>query len=208
MKKIIATITIFSSLILCNITNSNAGILSPLADSFITIELSKSVLSHKSMNAKFENRNDFFENIRQFEDLALGGHLRFGKYFGVNVNWAQTSLQNNSLYGVGNLNQKAKFKSDQINTTALIFLPIIPKRAELFIEGGSVDIGSKLNYTTTGGIDIERKSHQTMGLYGLGAQISLFGSDFIRLSAQRYAGRIGLLETNYTTFRLGYLKSF
>ena len=203
MKKILALL----SVVLFGISNANAGILSPFASTFVTLELGKSVMSHKSINSKFESSNDFFENLRQFEDVAVGGHIRFG-FLGVNVNWSQTSLKNNRLNGVISLEGSAKYKSDQINTTALLFLPIIPTRAELFVEGGVVDIGSKLHYTPTGGTKVQRKSHETIGLYGIGAQVSPFGGDFIRLSAQRYIGKVGLLDTNYTTVRLGYLKSF
>ena len=142
MKKILALL----SVVLFGISNANAGILSPFASTFVTLELGKSVMSHKSINAKFESSNDFFENLRQFEDVAVGGHIRFG-FLGVNVNWSQTSLKNNRLNGVSSLEGSAKYKSDQINTTALLFLPIIPTRAELFVEGGVVDIGSKLHYT-------------------------------------------------------------
>jgi len=203
MKKILALL----SVVLFGISNANAGILSPFASTFVTLELGKSVMSHKSINSKFKNSNDFFETLRQFEDVAIGGHIRFG-FLGVNVNWSQTSLKNNRLNGVSSLEGSAKYKSDQINTTALLFLPIIPTRAELFVEAGAVDIGSKIHYTPTGGTKVQRKSHETIGLYGIGAQVSPFGGDFIRLSAQRYIGKVGLLDTNYTTVRLGYLKSF
>jgi hypothetical protein len=203
MKKIFALLTVFG----LTISSANAGILSPFASTYATIELGKSVLSNQSINSKFENGNDFFENLRQFEDIALGGHIRFG-LLGVNVNWSQTSLKNNRLKGYDSLESQAKYKSDQINATALFFLPIIPTRAELFVEAGVVDIGSKLHYTPTGGTKVQRKGHETIGLYGIGAQVSPFGGDFIRLSAQRYIGKIGLLDTEYTTIRLGYLKSF
>ena len=203
MKKIFALLTVFG----LTISSANAEILSPFASTYATIELGKSVLSNQSINSKFENGNDFFENLRQFEDIALGGHIRFG-LLGVNVNWSQTSLKNNRLKGYDSLESQAKYKSDQINATALFFLPIIPTRAELFVEAGVVDIGSKLHYTPTGGTKVQRKGHETIGLYGIGAQVSPFGGDFIRLSAQRYIGKIGLLDTEYTTIRLGYLKSF
>ncbi len=203
MKKIFALLSVF----LITISSANAGILSPFASTFATIELGKSVMSNQSINSKFENSNDFFENLRQFEDIALGAHIRFG-LLGVNLNWSQTTLKNTRLNGYNSLENSAKYKSDQINATALFFLPIIPTRAELFLEAGAVDIGSKLHYTPTGGTKVQRKSHETVGLYGIGAQISPFGGDFIRLSAQRYIGKIGLLDTEYTTFRLGYLKSF
>jgi len=203
MKKILA---LFSAFIF-SISSANAGILSPFASTYLTIELGKSVLSNQSINSKFKNSNDFFENLRQFEDIALGGHIRFG-LLGVNLNWSQTSLKNNRLKGYDSLESQAKYKSDQINATALFFLPIIPTRAELFVEAGVVDIGSKLHYTPTGGTKVQRKGHETIGLYGIGAQVSPFGGDFIRLSAQRYMGKIGLLDTQYTTFRIGYLKSF
>ena len=198
----------FLAIFLFNISIAKAGILSPLVDTFITVELSKSVLSHKSINSDFKNQNDYVEGLKQFDDIAFGGHLRFARYFGVNLNWSKTSLKNDSLNGIQSIEDKAKYKSDQINATALIFLPILTKRAELFVESGIVDIGSKLNYTPNGGAKIEKKSHQTMFLYGIGAQISPLGGDYIRLSAQRYLGKIGLLDTEYTTFRIGYLKSF
>lgn len=203
MKKILALLSAF----VFSISSANAGILSPFASTYLTIELGKSVLSNQSINSKFKNSNDFFENLRQFEDIALGGHIRFG-LLGVNLNWSQTSLKNNRLKGYDSLESQAKYKSDQINATALFFLPIIPTRAELFVEAGVVDIGSKLHYTPTGGTKVQRKGHETIGLYGIGAQVSPFGGDFIRLSAQRYMGKIGLLDTQYTTFRIGYLKSF
>ena len=152
MKKIFALLSVF----LFTISSANAGILSPFASTFATIELGKSVMSNQSINSKFENSNDFFENLRQFEDIALGAHIRFG-LLGVNLNWSQTTLKNTRLNGYNSLENSAKYKSDQI---------------------------------------------------GIGAQVSPFGGDFIRLSAQRYIGKIGLLDTEYTTFRLGYLKSF
>jgi hypothetical protein len=187
---------------------SFAGILSPFADTFITLELSKPVLSRNEVKTDLKNQNDFLEGIRQFEDIAIGGHIRFGKFLGFNLNWSQSNLKNHSVAGVNKLESPAKYKSDQINTTALFYLPIIPTRADLFIETGIVDIGSKLKYTTNGGARVEKKSHETMFLYGIGAQISPFGGDFIRLSLHRYAGKIGLIDSNYTTIRLGYLKSF
>ena len=124
----------------------------------MTLELVNFSLS-SNFFSKFKNQNDFTESLKQFDDVAIGGHIRFGK-IGFNLNWAQTSLKNNSVNGVTSIENQAKYKSDQINATALVFLPIIPKRAELFIEGGMVDIGSKLNYTPNGGVKIEKKSHQ------------------------------------------------
>ena len=203
MKKLLL---IFSFLIL-PWQNCFAGILSPLADLYLTLELNKPILSSKAINSKFENRNDFFDNIRQFEDVAIGGNLRFGKFFGANINWSQTTLKNDSLSGVTTLENRAKFRSDQINYTGLFYVPIIPQRAQIFLEAGVVDIGSKLNYSILNGAKVERKSRQKLGLYGIGAQISPFGGDFIRLSLHRYTGRIGLLSTNYTSVRIGYLKS-
>jgi hypothetical protein len=103
MKKILALLSIF----LFTISNANAGILSPFASTYATIELGKSVLSHKSINSKFENSNDFFENLRQFEDIALGVHIR-SSFVGINVNWSQTSLKNNRLNGYNSLENPIK----------------------------------------------------------------------------------------------------
>ena len=55
MKKILALL----SVVLFGISNANAGILSPFASTFVTLELGKSVMSHKSINSKFKNSNDF-----------------------------------------------------------------------------------------------------------------------------------------------------
>ncbi|MFM7557014.1 MAG: hypothetical protein ACKO46_00390, partial [Alphaproteobacteria bacterium] len=90
-----------------------AGILSPLADTFFTIELGKAVLSRDSVKSNFSNTSGAIESIRQFEDIAVGGNIRFLKKFGINVNWSKTSLKNDRVSGVNNLSSSAKYKADQ-----------------------------------------------------------------------------------------------
>jgi hypothetical protein len=193
--------------LLLTISKSYAGILSPVADLYLTLEFNKSYLSHKNINSNFSRNYNFKDNISNFNDVAIGANLKIFGSFGVNFNWSQTSLKNDNLYGVNNLENQAKYKSDQFNLTGLFYIPIIPTRAQIFLEAGVADIGSKLSYNQTDKININRSSNQLIGLYGFGAQISPFGGDYLRFSVHRYTGKMKLLDTNYTSIRVGYLKA-
>ncbi len=195
-------------LVLFLIKPAFAGILSPIADTFVSVELGKAVMSRDSVKSDFSNTSGAIEAIRQFEDIAIGGNIRFLKKFGINVNWSKTSLKNDRVEGVNNLSSSAKYKADQINYSGLYYITLIPTRAEIFFEAGVASIGNKLNYSLANGTKYEKKDREFLALGGIGLQVSPFGGDYIRFSVHKFAGKIGLLDSNYTQIRLGYLKSF
>ena len=56
--------------------------------------------------------------------------------------------------------------------------------------------------------NIRRNIHETRFFYGAGMQISINSTTTFRFSAQRYAGSVGLIDSNYTTVRVGFLRFF
>lgn len=173
-----------------------------------TIEYSAPVLSGGGVNSEFTT-NNFGKQMSHFQNIALGANFRVHKFLGFNANWAQTELKNDSLQNIGSLSQEARFKLNQYNFSLLAYMPI-DKRFELFAEGGVADVNSKLTYVTSAGLSVNNKAHETMGLYGLGFQAKLCenADDAIRVSFQKYTGKLALTNTYYTTVRIGYLKAF
>lgn len=204
MKKIIffvATLSLFSA-------NSFAK----TADGFffrpsISIEYSAPSLSNSG--SKNFHSNNLGKQISGFENIALGGNFRVHKFLGFNANWVQGALSDNSLQNVGYLNNKARFKFDQYNFSALAYLPV-NEFVEFFAEAGVSDIHSRLNYLQNSGVVANQKSHQTKTIYGLGFQFKPCekSEDVIRVSFQKYSGKLELLDANYATVRIGYLKAF
>lgn len=173
-----------------------------------TIEYSAPILTSGGVNADMRT-NNFGKQMSHIQNIALGANFRVHKFLGFNANWAQTELKNDSLQNIGSLSQEARFKLDQYNFSALAYMPI-NKRFELFAEAGVADINSKLTYVTSAGLSVNNKAHETMGLYGLGFQVKLCenADDAIRVSFQKYTGKLALTNTYYTTVRIGYLKAF
>ena len=173
-----------------------------------TIEYSAPVLTGGGVNADMRT-NNFGKQMSNFQNIALGGNFRVHKFLGFNANWAQTELKNDSLQNIGSLSQEAHFKLDQYNFSALAYAPI-NNRLELFAEAGVADVNSKLTYVTSAGTSVSNKAHETMGLYGIGFQAKLCedSDDSIRVSFQKYSGKLALTNTYYTTVRIGYLKAF
>ena len=97
----------------------------------------------------------------------------------------------------------------QFNLTALGYVPL-SESFEAFAELGVSDINSRLHYATAVGAGTNRKAHETKMVYGLGLQFKTcpMSDDAIRLSFQKYAGRMGLLNAQLTTVRIGYMKAF
>lgn len=175
---------------------------------YLSIEYSAPDLTGGGSNADFKT-NNFGKQISGIENFAFGGNFRVHKNLGFNVNWSQSALHNNSLRDVFGLSQEAQFKIDHYNYSALVYAPI-DEFFELFAEAGVADVNSKLNYITAAGTSVTRKAHETMGLYGAGLQIKPWEKcdDMIRISFQKYSGKLALLDSNYTTVRIGYLKAF
>ena len=173
----------------------------------LTIEYSAPSISN-GISKNFSS-NNFGKQISGFENIALGGNFRVHKNLGFNANWYQGALTGNSLQDAGYLNNKARYKFDQYNFSTLIYVPA-NDLAEFFVEGGIADIKSNLNYVTNSGSSVHQSEHQTKGFYGAGLQLKFCqkSEDAIRLSFQKYSGKLALIDTNYSTVRIGYLKVF
>lgn len=169
----------------------------------VSIEYSAPVTSAGGSNADFKT-NNFGKQFRGLENLALGLNLRVHNYLGFNANWAQTDLNNTALQNTS-LSSKAHFKLDQYNFSALFYLPIEPKTFELFAEAGGADINSRLTYNAT-----VENAHETKAFVGAGFQafLSQKNDSAIRFGVQRYCGKLALINTDFTTVRIGYLKFF
>ena len=117
-------------------------------------------------------------------------------------------MHDNALQNVGVLNSEARFKFEQVNLTALAYLPA-NEFVEFFAESGVSDINSRLNYSQNNGAITNEKAHETKVVYGLGVQFKPCpnSEDRIRLSFQKYSGKLALLDANLSTVRIGYLKA-
>ncbi|HLD76886.1 MAG TPA: hypothetical protein VI861_02005 [Rickettsiales bacterium] len=175
----------------------------------LTVEYSAPHMSDGGVNGSFKT-NIFEKQLKNFENIAVGVHFRVHKYVGINANWAQTDLDNGALqnYSVA---LKPRFKMDQFNVSALFFAPIVEDSLfELFAETGVSDMNSKLVFFESSGTYNYQKTHETHAFIGAGFQLAPFedSTDAFRMSVQRYIGKLALLDTNYTTIRIGYVKSF
>lgn len=174
---------------------------------YISIEYSAPRFSHNNKPNDFRT-NVFEKQIADFENIALGLHLRLHKFFGLNANWQQSELNSGFLKHVS-LSQKARFNIDHYNFSGLFYFPVTEKTFDIFVELGASDMSSKLNYTDSNQNFIQKKSHKTAMIYGAGFQINPFenSKDMLRFSFQKYTGDL-LTNTEYTTIRAGYLKAF
>lgn len=176
--------------------------------SFATIEYSAPSISNAGDNRNFKT-NVFEKQIKDFENIAVGFNFRVHKNLGFNVNWQQTDLHNGSLQGYA-ISQKARFKTHHTNFSALFYAPKMSDILEFFVEAGLADMHNKLTFVDSNGVGHGRKSHETVGLYGAGFQLTPFtkSKDAIRFSVQRYTPSLGLIHSDYTTVRVGYMKAF
>ncbi|MBU6140262.1 MAG: hypothetical protein KGP29_01720 [Proteobacteria bacterium] len=174
----------------------------------LSIEYNAPRISRSGANSSFRVSGALFHQVGDLQNIALGGNFRVHKHLGFNANWVQSELVNSELQGMGTLSERAQFSFDQYNLSALFYVPVIENFFEIFAEGGVADMRGRLTYTPAGGSAVNETSHQTVGLYGAGFQIILNEKDTIRLSWQRYAGKIGLINSDYSTMRVGYLMSF
>lgn len=173
----------------------------------LTIEYSAPRFSRSGVNSDFSSDGTIARQFSNFDNIALGGNFRVHKYLGFNANWYKGRMLNSELQGQPTLSDRAKYTFDQYNFSALIYIPAVENLFEAFIEGGVSDIRSRLQYGVDNVASVE-KSHETVGFYGVGFQFNMTDKDLIRLSWQRYAGRIALVNTEYTTTRIGYLRTF
>ena len=174
---------------------------------YFSIEYSAPVISGGGANVDFKTSKSFFSQMREFENLALGGHFRVQKYLGFNLNWAQSEMDNSSANNLP-LSRKANFRMDHYNLSALFFVPVVEKSFELFGEVGAADMYSKIDYVQSNGNFVSDKAHETKAFLGAGAQINLNETSSLRISFQKYSGKLALLNSYYTTLRVGYLHAF
>ena len=172
----------------------------------LSIEYSAPSISN-SVSKNFKS-NNFGKQISGLENIALGGNFRVHKFLGFNANWYQGALSGHNV-SAGYLNTAGRFKFDQYNFSGLVYAPVNDV-FELFAEAGAADINSKFNYIQNDGSIKSSQAHQTKGFYGFGIQMKPCpnSEDVIRLSFQKYSGKLALLDANYSTVRIGYLKAF
>lgn len=174
----------------------------------ISIEYNAPGLSGAGDNKRFATTDHIFKQIYKFENIAIGAHIRFHDHFGLNANWVQTSLDSPVLKDTQIINKKAVYKIDHYNFSLLSFAPVIKNYFELFGELGLSDMHSNLAYTDVKGNSVNRNSHQTRIFYSAGLQIIFNDYNAFRFSAQRYVGKVGLINSDYTTLRIGFLRFF
>ncbi len=205
MKKLLITSAVF-----CAIANQSFA--KELPQGFFLKPAATIEYSGVGLNSGYDKNyrtNNFTKQMANFENIAIGGNLRVHKNLGFNLNWYQGALVDHSVHNVGYLNYRATQKFSQFNVSALAYVPA-NEMIDLFAEAGLADIDGKLSYVTNSGSSVSQKSHQTLGFYGLGFQFKPCNDsdDSIRVSFQKYAGKLGLLDANYSTVRLGYVKAF
>lgn len=205
MKKLLLVSVLFTAV-------SSTSFARELPEGFFFKPAATIEYSAPSLNSGYDKNyktNNFTKQIANFENIALGGNFRVHKNLGFNINWYQSSLNDHSVHNAGYLNYKATQQFSQFNFSALGYLPATDL-IDLFAEAGLADIDGKLKYVTNSGAVVSQKSHQTLGFYGFGFQFKPCkdSDDSIRFSFQKYSGKLGLLDANYATARIGYLKVF
>lgn len=204
MKKLILASAILSLFSLESFAKTADGFFFQPA---LTLEYSAPQLSNGI--AKNFSSNNFGKQISGFENIALGANIRVHKFLGFNANWFQGALHGNNTQRTGYLNNAARFKFDQVNLSALAYAPIA-REVEFFAEAGVSNINSSLNYVSNSGAVFHQTNNSTKAFYGLGVQFKPIknSDDAIRLSYQKYSGKLALLNSNYSTVRIGYVKAF
>jgi hypothetical protein len=177
-------------------------------DPALSVEYNAPRISGAGENNRFSTTDNLLKQIYNLENIALGAHIRFHDSFGLNGNWVQTNLDSTALQHVQITDKKALYKIDHYNFSLLTYLPIVKNFFELFAETGVSDMRSDLNYIDSNGENIKKNIHETRFFYGAGMQISFNSLTSIRFSAQRYVGNVGLINSDYTTVRFGFLRFF
>jgi hypothetical protein len=177
-------------------------------DPAISIEYNAPRISGGGENKRFSTTDNLLKQVYNLENIAIGAHIRFHDSFGFNANWVQTNLDSPALQHVQITDKKALYKIDHYNFSLLTYLPIVKNFFELFAETGVSDMRSDLSYINSRGENIKRNIHETRFFYGAGMQITFNSITSIRFSAQRYAGNVGLIKSDYTTVRIGFLRFF
>jgi opacity protein-like surface antigen len=174
----------------------------------ITIEYQGMDIDGDQQNSHFKNRH-FEQQLKNFDNIAVGLNFRVHKYLGFNLNWSQNTLKNEALNGFS-ISNKASLNIDNINATSLLYFPIIGDNwLEGFAEIGVADINSEIKFSESGNSPTAKKSHETAFLYGAGIQFMPYDLDIaFRLGFQRYQASLGLVDAQINTFRGGVIIPF
>ena len=153
-------------------------------------------------------RNNFEDDLKNFDNVVFGLHLRPSKYFGFNANFSKLAAKSRDF-----INQDPAKKSSSKLTiydlSTLFFVPLIGDGlVELFLEAGVSDINNNLKIHRLSESE-NFKSHETVFLYGGGLQIDPYILDIaFRASYQERISRLNILKSNVKTFRVGIVKYF
>lgn len=178
-------------------------------ESFLTIEYSAPRFYGNSDSKHFAT-DSILTQIKNFDNIALGFHGRVHKYAGFNINWSQTDLSSTALKGL-DLAKKADLALDYYNFSALFFAPVVEDSfVELFAELGVSKMKSKTSVFEVDGSYTKSTKSQTIPFAGIGFQVAPFedSKDAFRFTFQRYLSKLDLVGANFSTVRLGYVKSF
>jgi len=153
-------------------------------------------------------RNNFEDDLKNFDNVVFGLHLRPSKYFGFNANFSKFAAKSRDF-----INQDPAKKSSSKLTiydlSTLFFVPLIGDGlVELFLEAGVSDINNNLKIHRLSESE-NFKSHETVFLYVGGLQIDPYILDIaFRASYQERISRLNILKSNVKTFRVGIVKYF
>lgn len=163
-------------------------------------------------SSDFENKS-LEKQIGDFENIALGLHLRVHKYIGVNINWSQYDADNPAgLSGISTSSSiKPELRLDYTNYSMLFFLPFVEdSKLEGFLELGVSDMYENLSYVDGGGNFVNIEDHQSNPLVGIGLNYLPFDDSYnaLRFSFHRYVNKLNTTGADMYGFRVGYLLAF
>ncbi len=210
-KKII---TLLSFLLALNLGGlANAAQNSSLLDGFmfkpaITLEYQGMDINASSQNNHFKSRH-VEQQLKNFDNIALGLNFRVHKYLGFNLNWSKNLLKNDAL-DFAILSDTASLKIQNMNATTVLYFPIVGDNwLEGFAEVGVSDLKSTLRFTEVSAAKTAQQSHETALLYGAGIQFMPYDFDIaFRFGFQKYQTNLGSLNADITAFRGGAVMPF
>jgi hypothetical protein len=171
--------------------------------SAITLEYQTSYIEKK----KFKRKN-FEDDLKNFDNIVLGLHIRPIKYLGFNANFSRFNSKSTDFVNQ-DPSQKSSTKITMIDISTLFFVPLIGDGLlDLFLEAGISDINNNLKIKNISNIQ-NYKSHESVFLYGTGLQIDPYLLDLaFRLSYQERRSNLSILKSKIKTFRVGIVKYF
>lgn len=169
----------------------------------ITLEYQTSYIDKKNFK-----RQNIEENLKNFDNMVLGFHLRPSKYIGFNANISKFTMESTDFENQ-NPEDKSSIKTSIADLSALFFVPVIGDGlVDLFLEAGISDVNYDLKIQEISDLN-NIKSHETVFLYGAGMQFDPYLLDAaFRISYQERRTKLSILRSNIKTFRTGIVKYF